>query len=91
MKTAEEIKREYGIDPKRLEEWEAEATKGNLPGTPRGEVINGRPPLHGVAMKPVVFKETEQRITDIDQRAESLGISRSEYLRHLIEKDLATA
>ena len=88
MKRAKEIGKEYGLDSKKLSDWEAEASKGKLPGVSIDEIITGRPRLFGAALKPVVFKETEQRIVDIDKRAASLGRSRSEYLRYLVEKDL---
>jgi len=91
MKTAKEIQSEYKITSDQLDKWEAEAQKGNLPGEPVGEVLIGRPLLFGEALKPIAFKETESRIAAIDARAASLGKSRSDYLRLLVERDLATA
>lgn len=51
----------------------------------------GRPTIFGEAMKPVTFKETPTVIAAIDDRASALGISRSDYLRTLVAKDLASA
>lgn len=36
------------------------------------------------------FKETEQKIERMDKRADSLGMKRSDYLRWLVDKDLAS-
>ena len=35
-------------------------------------------------------KETEQKIERMDKRADSLGMKRSDYLRWLVDKDLAS-
>ncbi|MDR1422220.1 MAG: hypothetical protein LBI64_05080 [Coriobacteriales bacterium] len=65
--------------------------RGEYPGTPVGEILVGRPLLFGEELKPVTFKETERKIAAIDRRAASLDVSRSDYLRHLVDEDLATA
>ena len=41
-------------------------------------------------MRLVGFKETEQKIERMDERADSLGMKRSDYLRWLVDKDLAS-
>ena len=63
-----------------------------IPGKPVGEVVVGRPLLfrRGAEIGGF-FKETEEKIEAIDRRADSLGMHRSEYLRWLIDKDLASA
>jgi hypothetical protein len=65
--------------------------RGEYPGKPIGEILKGRPLLFGEELKPVTFKETEGKIAAIDQRAASLDLSRSDYLRFLVDDDLATA
>ena len=56
-----------------------------------GEVIVGRPLKFGEHLRLVGFKETEQKIERMDKRADSLGMKRSDYLRWLVDKDLAAA
>ena len=56
-----------------------------------GKVMTGRPSLYGAPMKSVTFKEAEPIIMQIDARAASLRMTRSEYIRGLIQKDLASA
>ena len=51
----------------------------------------GRPLKFGEHLRLVGFKETEQKIERMDKRADSLGMKRSDYLRWLVDKDLAAA
>ena len=67
------------------EEYESDAwDSGNF-----GKSLVGRPPLYEVAMGTVSFKEEKPKIELIDARALSLGMTRSDYLRQLVDKDLA--
>lgn len=36
----------------------------------------------------VGFKESSERVESIDRRAKQLGVSRSDYLRYLVDRDL---
>ena len=54
-----------------------------------GKPTAGRPALFGTVMGTVSFKEEKPKIARIDARAASLGLSRSDYLRKLIDRDLA--
>lgn len=66
--------------------------KGILPGDDwSGETIVGRPLKFGEEMKQVGFKEPLNKIAAIDARAAQLGMKRSDYLRHLVDEDLARA
>lgn len=66
--------------------------KGILPGDYwSGETIVGRPLKFGEEMKQVGFKEPLNKIAAIDARAAQLGMKRSDYLRHLVDEDLARA
>ena len=88
--SAEEAQKKYGITARRLDELEKMATEGILPGEP-GEVTVGRPLKFGQRLKLVGYKETPDNIAAMDRRAASQGMSRSDYLRDLVHKDLATA
>ena len=56
-----------------------------------GSPSMGRPSIFGETMRPVTFKETPSTIAAIDERAASLGSTRSDYLRNLVAQDLALA
>jgi hypothetical protein len=73
-----------------LDRLAAACERGEYPGVPTGEITVGRPLLFGEELKPVTFKEPERMIAAIDRKAASLNMTRSDYLRHLIDKDLAT-
>jgi predicted DNA binding CopG/RHH family protein len=47
--------------------------------------------MFGEEMRQVGFKEPIGKVEAIDRRAASLGLKRSEYLRMLVERDLALA
>ena len=56
---------------------------------PEGEtVVVGRPSLFGSRMKSITYRDTEDEVRRMDERAESLSMSRSDYLRYLVRKDL---
>lgn len=90
-KTAEELEREFGVTAEQIEEWDAAFTRGEMIGEPVGEIIVGRPLLFGEEMKVVTYKDTASKIAEMDDRAASLDLSRSDYLRGLVRRDLASA
>lgn len=90
-KTAKELEEMFGVTAEQIEAWDEMLVRGEIPGTPVGEIIVGRPLKFGEELKSVGFKETERKIDAIDRRADSLGMRRSDYLRWLIDKDLAAA
>ena len=89
--TAAELEEMFGVTNEQLETWEEGLSKGVLPGEPAGPVLVGRPLLLGEEMRSVTYKDTATVIEVMDRRAESLGLSRSSYLRNLVRKDLANA
>ena len=88
---AAELEAMFGITSERITEIDAMMCAGELPGVQAGPVVMGRPRMYGEHMSTVAFKETDSKIRQIDQRAARLGMKRSEYLRALIDRDLATA
>lgn len=56
-----------------------------------GKVKMGRPTLFDEPMRSVTFKESASTIKRIDERATSLRMTRSDYIRSLIDRDLASA
>lgn len=93
MKTisTSEVRDMFGIAPEQHDAWERDAADGVLHGTPRGEVVTGRPLLFGEETRQVGFREPVSRIEEIDRRARQLGMRRSEYLRHLVDADFTVA
>ena len=89
--TDKEIEATFGISAEQMDSWEEDLEKGVFHGEPRGKVVVGRPLKFNEAMKQVGFKETLGKIAAIDRRAEQLGMRRSDYLRHLVDEDLAAA
>ena len=87
----EELNKKFGVSEKQLDAWAEACERGDYPGSPVGEVIVGRQLMFGEEMKPVTFKEKQSKVAAIDNRAASLNLSRSDYLRMVIDKDLATA
>lgn len=90
MKSAAELEKLFEVTAEEIDKWASDAENGIYPGAPKGEIIVGRPLLFGQALKPVTFKETEAKIAAIDKRAKSLQMSRSDYLRHLVDQDLSS-
>lgn len=79
------------VTDEQLEEWADACERGEYPGKPTGEILVGRPLMFGEEMKPVTFKETATKIAAINARAAELDLSRSDYLRMLVDRDLASA
>jgi len=87
----EELEKLFGVTSAQINEWSDAIERGEYPGTPKGKILVGRPLLFGHELKPVTFKETLTKISAIDARAESLDMSRSDYLRYLVDSDLAAS
>lgn len=86
----EEINKKFDVTEEQLDEWAEACERGEYPGEPTGEIVVGRPLLFGEEMKPVTFKATASKIAAINARAAELDMSRSDYLRFLVDKDLAS-
>ena len=64
--------------------------RGEWPGT-ESRIVKGRPLMLGEKLQSVTFKVPARKIEAIDRKAASIDVSRSDYLRSLVDKDLATA
>ncbi len=60
---------------------------------PAGEtrVVRGRPLKFGEELASVTFKIPRRELSEVDARAKHEGMSRSDYLRRLVDRDLALA
>lgn len=90
-KDTDELEKKHGLSAQQLNTWEEAFARGEMPGKSTGEIVVGRPLMFGRTLKLVAFKEPEDKIAAIDQRAKELGMRRSDYLRHLVDKDLELA
>lgn len=89
--SAAEVEEKFGYTDAQLEAMEADAAAGRFHGEPDGEPVFGRPLKFGEPMRQVGFKEPLTKVQAIDRRAAQLGMRRSEYLRYLVDADLALA
>ena len=90
-KAAAGLEKTFDVTAEQIAEWDEMVVRGDIPGVPVGEVVVGRPLKFGEHLKRVGFKETELKIEQMDERANSLGMRRSDYLRWLVDRDLAAA
>lgn len=60
---------------------------------PEGEsrVVRGRPRMFGDELQSVTFKAPQRKVSALDRKAAEAGMSRSDYLRRLVDRDLARA
>ncbi len=86
-----EMEERFGITREQLNRWDEAYSRGDLPDEPLRLKTRGRPLKFGEGMQLVGFKEPRQMITFMDSRARELGMSRSDYLRHLVNEDLKSA
>ena len=74
-----------------LEEMAEACERGEYPGEPTGEILVGRPLKFGEEMELITFKMPASKVVQVNARAAELDISRSDYLRQLVDRDLASA
>ncbi|MCI8424545.1 MAG: toxin-antitoxin system antitoxin subunit [Adlercreutzia sp.] len=80
-----------GMTEEQVEELAASFEEGRWNREEYGRPRIGRPALFDEPMRPITFKETPAVIAAIDARAAQLGATRSDYLRLLVARDLASA
>jgi hypothetical protein len=68
---------------KLAEEWESGQWAGHL-----GEITMGRPKLYDEDLGTVSFKLPKSRIAAIEQSAKQRGITKSEFLRDAVDREL---
>ena len=92
MVANDELKTKYGISDLEIAELETSADSYDLGDWPIGSVtVMGRPTLYGERMISVTYRDTANEVERMDARAASLGMTRSNYLRHLVAEDLRLA
>lgn len=92
MLNNEDAKKLLGLKEEELAELEMSADGYDEGEWPEATVtMLGRPMLYGSRMKSITYRDTEEEIALMDDRAAALEMSRSDYLRFLVRKDLAAA
>lgn len=87
----EQLKETFGVSDAELQEMEESADAYDRGEWPSGrKTLMGRPLLRGSRLKSITYRDTEETITQMEERAARLNMSRSDYLRWLVEKDLTT-
>ena len=89
-KNTKDLEKKFGISSERISEIDEMMTRGEMPGIQAGPVVMGRPRIFGEHMRTIAFKETDSKVEEIDRRAKRLGMKRSDYLRALVDRDLAS-
>ena len=64
--------------------------RGEWPGT-ESRILRGRPLMLGEELQSVTFKVPVRKVAALDRKAAKLDMSRSDYLRNLLDKDLSIA
>ena len=80
----------HEVRDRQFERWGQAAEHGEYPGR-RDEILVGRPPLSNEELMTVTFKAQPTVIKMRDARARREGVTRSELLRHAVERELASA
>ena len=90
--TAEELVRDYGFTQEDVDSMMDSIEYYDRGEWPPGKVVYvGRPPFFEERMKSVTFRDTETTIMLMDAKASSMNMTRSEYLRYLVRKDIEIA
>ncbi|MCL2806929.1 MAG: CopG family transcriptional regulator [Coriobacteriia bacterium] len=64
--------------------------RGEWPGA-KSKIVQGRPLMLGEDLQSVTFRVPIKKVAALDKRAASLSMSRSDYLRSLLDNDLLLA
>ncbi len=87
----EEMEERFDLTREQLAEREEIYAQGDIPDSPIYVKKPGRPPKFADDVQLVGFKEPVTIVELMDKRAEDLGVSRSDYLRGLVDEDLKSA
>lgn len=87
--TDKDLRSRFSFSENEIAQLHADAEKYESGEWPEGEtVLIGRPCVYGERMKSITYRDTEVEVRRMDERAKSLSMSRSDYLRYLVRKDL---
>ena len=73
-----------------IEQIAAAFERGEWPGI-ESRIAQGRPLKFNEELQSVTFKVPVRKLAAIDQRAAERGISRSDYLRNLLDRDIVAS
>ena len=73
-----------------IEQIAAAFERGEWPGI-ESRIVQGRPLKFNEELQSVTFKVPVRKLAAIDQRAAERGVSRSDYLRNLLDRDIVAS
>ena len=83
------VEERFGFEPGEAQSRSEAYASGEWPSGVNVPV--GRHTIYGTRMVSVTYRDTPEEVSAMDERASSLGLGRSEYLRQLVRRDLAEA
>lgn len=87
----ETLRRKYGLTEADLHRLDRDAQQYEQGVFPPGKTVPiGRPPLSDEELVTVAFKIPKSKRDSMDASARHRGVTRSEFLRELIDQELAT-
>ena len=89
MVTDEQLIEEYGIGAAQVQAMNERAAAYESGEWPSGKTRIGRPRTLGGETVNITFRDSAAVRRAIDEKAKRLGVSRSDYLRALVQSDLA--
>ena len=87
----EQMNRELGLTEEALDDLGRSFDTDTWDRDKYGSPKTGRPLAFGEPMKPITFKAPVSIVEAMNRRAQTLGLSRSDYLRSLVDQDLKIA
>jgi hypothetical protein len=91
MATRDEINAKFGVTEDQLDAWAAEYDNEMFDPVDLGATTLGRPKLYNEDLETVSFRLPLSRIDAVEQTAKRLGISKSDFFRRAIDRELAIA
>lgn len=87
----EEMNKALGMSEEELDRAALEYETDTWDASALGKPAPGRPAVFDAPMGTISFKEEVPKIEHIDARAAELGMTRSDYMRRLVDRDLAAS
>jgi hypothetical protein len=91
MTSRNEINARFGVTDEQLDAWAAEYDSQTFDVNDLGATTLGRPKLYDEDLETVSFRLPLSRIDAVEQTSKRLGISKSDFFRRAIDRELAVA
>jgi hypothetical protein len=91
MTARDELNAKFGVTEDQLEAWAAEYDNETFNANDLGAATLGRPKIYNEDLETVSFRLPLSRIDAVEQTSKRLGISKSDFFRRAIDRELAAA